>query len=81
MEKDRIKQAYLAFVLNEGHPPQSVFKLTKQLGIAEQEFYKHYPNFETIDREIWADFGRQARETAAAEPVWSRYSSVRSADF
>ena len=75
METDRIKQAYLAFVLNEGHPPQSVFKLTQPLGLAEAEFYKHYPNFEAIDRELWADFGRQARETAAAEPVWEGYNS------
>ena len=75
MEKDRIKQTYLAFVLNEGHSPASVFKLTQQLGLAEQEFYKHYPNFEAIDRELWADFGRQARETAAGEPVWEGYGS------
>ncbi|WP_201981009.1 TetR/AcrR family transcriptional regulator [Hymenobacter rubidus] len=75
MEKDRIKQAYLDFVLNEGHPPQSVFKLTQQLGIAEPEFYQHYPNFDAIDREIWADFGRQACETAAGEPVWEGYGS------
>ncbi len=75
MEKDRIKQAYLDFVLSEGHPPQSVFKLTQQLGLAEQEFYQHYPNFDAIDREIWADFGRQARETATAEPVWASYGS------
>lgn len=75
MEKDRIKQAYLAFILNEGHPPQSVFKLTQSLGLAEAEFYNHYPNFEAIDREIWADFGQQARATAAAEPVWEGYGS------
>ena len=75
MEKDRIKQAYLDFVRNEGHPPKSVFKLTQQLGFAEAEFYQYYPNFEAIDREIWADFGRQARETAAAEPVWEGYGS------
>ena len=75
MEKDSIKQAYLAFVLNEGHPPQSVFKLTQQLGLAESEFYKHYATFGAIDREIWADFGRQARDTAAAEPVYAGYSS------
>ena len=75
MEKDRIKQAYLDFVLNEGHPPQSVFKLAQQLGGAESEFYQSYPNFEAIDREIWADFGQQARETAAAEPVWEGYGS------
>lgn len=75
MEKDRIKHAYLAFVLNEGHLPASVFKLTNQLGLPEQEFYKYYPHFEAIDRELWADFGRQARETAAAEPVWAGYGS------
>ena len=75
MEKDRIKQAYLDFVLNEGHSPQSVFKLTKQLGMAEQEFYKFYADFSAIDREIWADFGQRARETAAAEPVYAGYSS------
>lgn len=75
MEKERIKQAYLAFVLNEGHAPASVFKLTQQLGLAEQEFYKYYPNFEAIDRELWADFGRQARTAAAAEPVWESYGS------
>ena len=75
MEKDRIKQAYLDFVLNEGHPPQSVFKLKQQMGLPESEFYQSYPNFEAIDREIWADFGRQARETAAAEPVWEGYGS------
>ena len=75
MEKDRIKQAYLDFVLNEGHPPQSVFKLTQQLGLGEAEFYQSYPNFEAIDREIWGDFGRQARDTAAAEPVWEGYGS------
>ncbi|GAC1368033.1 MAG: hypothetical protein NVS3B25_15150 [Hymenobacter sp.] len=75
MEKDRIKQAYLAFVLNEGHPPASVFKLTQQLGQAESEFYRYYPSFDTIDRELWADFGRQARTAAAAEPVWEGYGS------
>ena len=75
MEKDRIKQAYLAFVLNEGRPPASVFKLTQQLGLAEAEFYKHFPTFAAIDRELWADFGRQARATAAAEPVWEGYGS------
>ena len=75
MEKDRIKQAYLAFILNEGHPPASVFKLTQQLGLSEQEFYKYYPDFDAIDRELWADFGQQARTTAAAEPVWEGYGS------
>ncbi|WP_426491182.1 TetR family transcriptional regulator C-terminal domain-containing protein [Hymenobacter sp. 102] len=73
--KARIKQAYLDYVLRKGTPPISVFKLTQKLGIAEQEFYRYYATFEVIDREIWADFGREARTTAAAEPVWEQYGS------
>ncbi|AYA36750.1 TetR/AcrR family transcriptional regulator [Hymenobacter oligotrophus] len=75
MEKDRIKQAYLDYVLRKNTPPASVFKLTKKLGIPEAEFYRFYPNFEAIDREIWADFGRVAREQASKEPVWPEYSA------
>ncbi|RSK29553.1 TetR family transcriptional regulator C-terminal domain-containing protein [Hymenobacter metallilatus] len=73
--KARIKQAYLDYVLRKGHPPISVFKLTQKLGLAEKEFYASYANFEAIDREIWADFGREARATAACEPVWEEYGS------
>jgi AcrR family transcriptional regulator len=75
MEKDRIKQAYLAFVLSEGTPPASVFKLAQQLEITEAEFYRHYASFSGIEREIWDDFGRQALETAQQEPVWENYGS------
>ncbi|UYZ60651.1 TetR/AcrR family transcriptional regulator [Hymenobacter latericus] len=75
MEKDRIKQAYFDYVLRKNTPPASVFKLTKKLGIPEAEFYRYYPTFEAIDREIWADFGRQAREQASKDAVWPEYSA------
>jgi hypothetical protein len=73
--KARIKQAYLDYVLRKGHPPISVFKLTQKLGLPEQEFYASYANFDAIDREIWADFGREARATASREPVWEQYGA------
>ncbi|OUJ72639.1 TetR/AcrR family transcriptional regulator [Hymenobacter crusticola] len=75
MEKERIKQAYLDYVLRKSAPPASVFKLTQKLGIPEAEFYRYYATFEAIDRDIWGDFGRQARERAAQEPVWNEYGS------
>ncbi|GGF13432.1 TetR/AcrR family transcriptional regulator [Hymenobacter cavernae] len=75
MEKERIKQAYLDYVLRKSAPPASVFKLTQKLGIPEAEFYRYYATFDAIDRDIWADFGRQARERAALEPVWNEYGS------
>lgn len=75
MEKDRIKQAYLDYVLRKGTPPASVFKLTKKLGLPEQEFYRHYANFDVLDRELWADFGREAYDIASKEPVWAEYGT------
>ncbi|SHK78353.1 TetR/AcrR family transcriptional regulator [Hymenobacter psychrotolerans] len=73
--KARIKQAYLEYVLRKGTPPASVYKLTRKLGLPEQEFYRVYANFDAIDRELWADFGREARATAEREPVWAQYGS------
>lgn len=73
--KARIKQAYLDYVLRKGTPPASVYKLTQKLGLPEQEFYRFYANFAAIDRELWADFGREARTTAASEPVWAQYGA------
>jgi AcrR family transcriptional regulator len=72
---DRIKQAYLDYVLRKGKPPVSVYKLTQKLGLPEQEFYRYYANFAAIEREVWADFGREARVTAAKEPVWAQYGA------
>ncbi|MBD2715075.1 hypothetical protein KBK19_08515 [Microvirga sp. STR05] len=73
--KARIKQAYLEYVLRKGTPPASVYKLTRKLNLPEEEFYRSYANFDAIDRELWADFGREARATAEREPVWEQYGS------
>jgi AcrR family transcriptional regulator len=75
MDKDRIKQAYLDYVLQHNQPPASVYLLAQQLQLPEAEFYRYYPNFAAIDRELWADFGRQARTQASQEPVWPEYGA------
>lgn len=75
MDKDRIKQAYLDYVLRHQQPPASVFQLADSLGLPEAEFYRYYPGFSAIDRELWADFGREARTRAAQESVWAGYGA------
>ena len=75
MDKAQIKQAYLTFVRHENSTPASVFIFTNKLGIPEAEFYQFYPTFAAIDRDIWADYGREAREKAALEPVWATYGA------
>ena len=73
--KSRIKEAYLDYVLRKGVLPASVYKLTRKLGLPEQEFYRYYATFDAIDRELWADFGREAYSTASKEPVWTKYGT------
>ncbi|UYZ64598.1 TetR/AcrR family transcriptional regulator [Hymenobacter weizhouensis] len=73
--KARIKQAYLDYVLRKGTPPATVFKLTQKLDLPEQEFYRYYASFEVLERDLWADFGRQAYDTASKEPVWAGYGA------
>jgi len=75
MEKEQIKQTYLDYVLRKSREPESVYKLAHKLNISEGEFYQHYATFAAIDREIWADFGREAREKASQEPVWEQYGA------
>lgn len=75
MDQDRIKQAYLDYVLRHHQPPASVYQLAQQLELSEADFYRFYPGFDAIDRELWADFGRQARTQAAQEPVWAGYGA------
>ena len=52
MEKERIKQAYLDYVLRKSAPPASVFKFTQKLGIPQAEVYRYYAKFAAIDRRI-----------------------------
>lgn len=54
----RIIQSYKEFLLNHGHQPASVFKFATELGIPEDEFYRHFGSFEGVENRIWADFIR-----------------------
>jgi AcrR family transcriptional regulator len=75
MEPTLLKPAYLDYLRRHGHAPKTVFAFADAQGITEGEFYRHYASFAVIDRELWADFGREAREQAAQEPAWQGYGA------
>ncbi|WP_151088022.1 TetR family transcriptional regulator C-terminal domain-containing protein [Hymenobacter baengnokdamensis] len=75
MEPTTLKAAYLDYVRRHGHAPRTVFAFAETQGLSEAEFYRHYASFSVLDREIWADFGRDARAQAAQEPAWQGYGS------
>ena len=75
METAPLNAAYLDYLRRHGHAPKTVFAFAETQGIAEGEFYRSYASFAAIEREAWAEFGRQARAQAAQEPVWQQYGA------
>jgi AcrR family transcriptional regulator len=75
MEPTTLKPAYLDYLRRHGRAPKTVFAFADAQGITEGEFYRHYASFASIDREVWVDFGREARTQAALEPAWQGYGA------
>lgn len=53
--KSKIKSGYMDFVLTEGKNPASVYHFCKISGITEDEFYRHYTSFGSIESSLWVD--------------------------
>jgi AcrR family transcriptional regulator len=75
MEPTLLKPAYLDYLRRHGRAPKTVFAFADAQGISEGEFYRHYASFAVIDREAWAEFGREARAQATQEPAWQGYGA------
>ncbi len=71
---EKIRQAYVDYVLEQGQPPVSVFQFAKQLGLLESEFYNHYPSFAGIEADVWVSMAKQTRTTIEADGVYGTYS-------
>ncbi|RRB06940.1 TetR family transcriptional regulator C-terminal domain-containing protein [Larkinella rosea] len=75
MEKlEKIRKAYIDYVLENGTPPPSVFQFAKKLKISEADFYQEFTSFESIEADIWRDYFRQALQTVETDPIYQTYS-------
>ena len=73
--KQKIQNAYIDYVLTEGKKPASVFFFAKKNKFAEEEFYKHFGSFNSIDGAIWADLFTETIKEVKEQEVWAGYSS------
>lgn len=75
MEKaEKIRKAYIDFVLEHGQPPASFYAFAKKLKMAEAELYEFYTSFESIEMDLWKVFFEQAQQTAENDPTYQGYS-------
>lgn len=73
--RERLKEAYINYVLLNGAQPKSVFVFAKENDLAEEEFYRYFATFESIERVVWKDLFLTAVTEVKAQEVWLQYSS------
>jgi hypothetical protein len=54
--EEKIKAAYIEFVLTQGSRPVSVYKFCLDLGIKEEDFYNLFGSFDGLENHIWKGF-------------------------
>lgn len=75
--RERIRDAYIDYVLTNNQKPASVYAFVKKLKLAESTFYKHYPSFEALEAGIWEEL---FRETLTAVEGSAEYDSFSARD-
>jgi Tetracyclin repressor-like, C-terminal domain len=75
IRSEKIKKAYIEYILEEGHQPASVFAFAKKLKMKENEFYQEFASFTIIESKIWVDFLEETIAKMESEPVFENYSA------
>jgi hypothetical protein len=73
--RDRLIQAYIDHVLEEGKPPASVYKFCKALAVAEKDFYGIFSSFPALEGQIWASWVEQTCATISASGEWPGFNA------
>lgn len=71
---DKIKEAYIDYLLEQGQIPPSIYQFAKNLKMKEGAFYEHYNSFTAIEKEIWQGFFEETLTRIQGESVYNEYS-------
>lgn len=72
---DKIRSAYVDHLLTEGKQPASVYKFCLDLGIKEEAFYSHFGSFDSIEKDIWANFINKSVNRLKSDKTFSSFNS------
>jgi AcrR family transcriptional regulator len=71
----RITLAYTDYLLTHGSRPPSVFKFSKDLGINEEDFYRHFGSFDGVEKHIWSNFISRTLIRLRTDEAYAAFSS------
>ncbi len=72
--KEKIKQAYIEYVLEHDRVPRSAYLVAKKAGVKEEEFYQHFSSVKALDNQIWLGFFEETKQRIEQEAVYASYS-------
>jgi hypothetical protein len=67
---------YMEFVLENNHPPKSIFIFAKENNFEEADFYKFYGTFEAIEESIFSEFFHQTKSVLAKSEDFEGYDTL-----
>lgn len=71
---DKIRDAYITYVLEHNQEPPSVFQFMKSLRMKEETFYNYFNSFSSLEKDVWKSFFAETMERIESEPVFAEYS-------
>src|SRR5699024_3132450 len=60
LSRKGLMQKFSEYILSRGKRPVNVYMFTKEIGIAETDFYTHFSNFEVLEEEYLVYFFRES---------------------
>lgn len=72
--EEKIKEAYVNYVLEHGTKPPSIFKFVKELKIKEEVFYDSFNSFENVEKQLWLDLFQETVQRLHSDSVFEEYS-------
>lgn len=73
--RESIMASYMEHVLEQEHPPKSVYKFCKEQKIAEDEFYRLFGSFKGLRSEIWNAFFDQTLSLIQKQNAYDGYEN------
>jgi hypothetical protein len=75
MSADKIRAAYVDYLLTQGKQPASVYKFCLDLGFKEEVFYASFGSFDAIERDIWTGFITKTVDRLKSDKTFASFTS------
>ncbi|HEX8059400.1 MAG TPA: TetR family transcriptional regulator C-terminal domain-containing protein [Cyclobacteriaceae bacterium] len=72
---DKIRSAYVEYLLTNSKQPPSVYKFCLDLGIKEEAFYSDFGSFDAIDKKIWTSFITKTVTALQSDKAFATFTS------